>query len=427
MKYYSLRSHRTFVFLTAIWLAATTLLFSNCSSEIHSEQQTSSNTTEFGDDLESLFRGGYDTFRVHAVPVRPTVGEAMEFHFDGFDTETAVVAYECTADPDTLADPDVFDPDEFSLYDCSSFNINQLNNNILVRTLEDVGLAVHLFLYLVREQQGEAPGRYAGSTLVDVQPEGGGSGECDKPGPHNTGPITPDNLTRVSRDYVHANMVDGAVFEGLDIDGNVNVTANNVTFRNFKLDAGTAPFAFRMDYGKTGILFEDGEIIGMDSAALYGSEFTARRLNIHESGHDAIKSQYNVYIECSWIHHLGTIPEAHADGNQTRHGANLTFRRNNFDMPIDLPGYASNAALINMTHQGPIDNMLIEENWINGGNYSVYFEDKGYGAPSNTRLINNRFGRDYRFGPLVNDGGYSTHIEGNVWDDTGELMDINNR
>ena len=56
----------------------------------------------------------------------------------------------------------------------------------------------------------------------------------------------------------------------------------------------------------------------------------------------------------------------------------------------------------------------------------MYFNDKGTGhALTGIQLINNRFTRNYGIGPLV-DKAVGTIITGNVWDDTGELMDINN-
>ena len=68
----------------------------------------------------------------------------------------------------------------------------------------------------------------------------------------------------------------------------------------------------------------------------------------------------------------------------------------------------------------------MEENWLNGGNFTVYFTDKGvgYGDPTNCRLVNNLFGRDYSFGVLQTTG--YVYVAGNRWEDTLELMDINN-
>jgi hypothetical protein len=255
---------------------------------------------------------------------------------------------------------------------------------------------------------------------LTVNPEGGGE-SGDKPGPHNTGPTHPDLLVPIPGTTI---TVDGLTLENVDIRGPVNVAANNVTFRNFKANANGSAYAFRMDYGKTGIVFEDGEVVGASAAAFYGSDFTLRRLDIHDVGNDAVKSSRNVTMEYCWIHHLGTTPDSHADGNQTRGGGNIILRYNNFDMPKGIPGHNTNACCITTTPVGPVDNFLMEGNWLNGGNYTLYFEDKGHGAPTNVRLINNRFGRDYRHGVLVNDG--PVFAQGNVWDDTDEPMDINN-
>jgi hypothetical protein len=63
---------------------------------------------------------------------------------------------------------------------------------------------------------------------------------------------------------------------------------------------------------------------------------------------------------------------------------------------------------------------------MNGGNYTLFITAKnGYTFDACT-VTQNRFGRDYRFGPLRTDGPLSNiHLSGNVWDDTGELMSIN--
>ena len=128
---------------------------------------------------------------------------------------------------------------------------------------------------------------------------------------------------------------------------------------------------------------------------------------------------------------------AHADGNQTRTGSNILLRANFFDMPIpesdNGPGgpYASNATSINSTELGDIDNFVMEDNWLNGGNYTVYFggstetSDDDF-VLSNSALTGNRFGRDYRYGVLSRRGNIENlDVSCNRWDDSGELMDIN--
>ena len=42
---------------------------------------------------------------------------------------------------------------------------------------------------------------------------------------------------------------------------------------------------------------------------------------------------------------------------------------------------------------------MIEGNWFNGGNYTIYLRGKGvYGAPTSVTIRDNYFGRDYRYG-----------------------------
>lgn len=260
-----------------------------------------------------------------------------------------------------------------------------------------------------------------------VQPEGGGwNGE--KPGEHNTGPTDTTNMITTGGMTITQ---PGTVIENRIITGTINVKADNVTIRNFILDGSNASYGIRCDYGYQNILIEHGEIRNCSSAGIYGRNFTARCLEIHEMGADGLKARGNTLIEGCWIHHLGKNPGAHADGNQTRSGSNITMRGNFFDMPKNIGApYKSNAASINQAEAGPISNLVMENNWLNGGNYTVYFEAEaqhGY-STTNCSLINNRFGRDYSFGVLRVHGNVSgLQVYGNVWDDTGEEMDINDQ
>ncbi|MFT4647432.1 MAG: hypothetical protein ACI9X4_000644 [Glaciecola sp.] len=276
-------------------------------------------------------------------------------------------------------------------------------------------------------------GQY-GSTQRDViltVSDPGAPSTGDKPGPHNTGPTNTGILQTVGGMTITQ---DGAVIENVRVYGAVNIEANNVTLRNFIIDAGGQPYAIRAIAGKQGIVIEDGELINVSSSLIYGGGFEARRLNMHESGGDGFKTTNDAVVEACWVHHLGTAPGAHADCNQTRAGSNFVFRGNNFDIPIDIGApYKQNACWIVQTGDGPIDNVLIEGNWINGGNFAVYLVNKfpppgssrpNYGDPTNCRMVNNRFGRDYRYGVLQTTG--YVYISGNRWDDNGQLMDINN-
>jgi hypothetical protein len=269
-------------------------------------------------------------------------------------------------------------------------------------------------------------------TLNDPGGSGGGSnnnGEWVKPGPGNTGPTAPELLVPSGSITVTQ---DGAVIENVSVTGTIAVNAANVTIRNFTIDGNGSPYGIHMRSMASNVLIEDGEIYGINSSGLLGANFTARRLNIHHSGGDAIKTTSNNLVESCWMHHLGMNPGAHADGNQTRSGSNITFRGNFFDMPVPEsaagPGapFNSNAASINQAKAGNISNMVFDRNWMNGGNYTLFITAKNGYTFNGCTVTHNRFGRDYRFGPLVTSGPLSNiHLSGNVWDDTGELMSIN--
>ncbi|HPF13095.1 MAG: LamG domain-containing protein [Planctomycetes bacterium] len=267
---------------------------------------------------------------------------------------------------------------------------------------------------------------------LTVQAPGGsgGSGDGQRPGPTNTGPTNVSILQNVGGMTITQ---DGAVIENVRVSGTIVIEANNVTIRNFIVDAGYAPYAITATGGNYGIVLEDGELVNVNSAHIYGGGFSAFRLNLHESGGDGFKATNDVLVEGCWVHHLGTNDGAHADCNQTRWGSNFIFRGNFFDLPIDIgQPYKQNACFIMQTGDGPIDNILIENNWLTGGNFTVYVENKwngsasspNYGDPTNVRLLNNRFGREFRYGPLNITG--TVLISGNRWDDNDQLMDINN-
>jgi len=135
-------------------------------------------------------------------------------------------------------------------------------------------------------------------------------------------------------------------------------------------------------------------------------------------------------IEWNWCHHLGKNPAAHADCVQIRAGSNIIIRNNFFDIPISQTGgsggYKSNACIIIAGELGPVSNVLIYKNRMEGGNYTVYASSKTYPA-TQIKLHDNYFGPDYRYGVLSGKGGWKSRrisIDRNDWFD-GTFMAIN--
>ncbi|MBX2849586.1 MAG: right-handed parallel beta-helix repeat-containing protein [Acidiferrobacterales bacterium] len=253
--------------------------------------------------------------------------------------------------------------------------------------------------------------------IAAIQPSSSGASPII-PGPNNTGitlPLTASDSITVS--------IDATLIENLDIKGCVNVRANNVVIRNVRINCSSF-YGINISSGYTGTLIEDVEIFGMLSAGILGSDFIVRRANIHDSGSDAVKPYRNAVIESSWFHRLGTIVGSHSDGVQMVSGGNVTIRGNNIDMPYDLAGFTNSQCMIIQTNNGPIDDVLIEGNWLNGGGYCVQINDqaKGYGAPTNVRIIDNKFGRDCQFG-ILRFRDSAPLLSGNVWRESDESID----
>ncbi len=242
--------------------------------------------------------------------------------------------------------------------------------------------------------------------------DGGGSA-CShpKPGPTTTGVpagtvLTPSGSIKVEKD--------GAVIENLDIQGEVTVLANNVTIRKVKITSGDYYPIRYFDNNNTGLLVEDSEIIGTSgdvTSTISFAHYTARRLNIHGSA-DGLKGDEDVLVEDCWIHDLSNGPGEHNDGLQSTGGKGVTLRHNVIEG-------ASNACVQTGDESGSAtEDMTIECNWLSGGGYALNIRGQGATVPKNTKILNNRFGRDSGYGPWTLDDPNPT-VTGNVYDDNG--------
>ena len=231
---------------------------------------------------------------------------------------------------------------------------------------------------------------------------------------------------------------DGTIIENQYISGQVNVKAHNVIIRNCELDGGgTSLYGVSSKYYDSngqpykGTLIENCHIhdYGVGVLAHYT---TIRRCNIHDSQTDAIKARSGCLIERNWCHHLGKKVGAHADCVQIRGGSNIIIRYNHFDIPISQTGgsggYKSNACLMIQPEVSPISNLLIHDNVMEGGNYTVYIERQEAYPIHSVKLHDNLFGPDWRYGPLAGKGPSwkerRVSIDRNYWFD-GTFMAIN--
>jgi hypothetical protein len=212
----------------------------------------------------------------------------------------------------------------------------------------------------------------------------------------------------------------GAVVEGKDIAGTVVVAAADVHIRHSRIVGdGTADFGILVESGN--VTVSDSEISGFRNGIGFDN-WSAYRINLHGVSDDGAKLGSNVVLADSWIHDLTPSEGAHADGGQMQGGSrNLVVRGNVIDV-TSRAGSSGNAALFLAPDLGPSSDgpVVIADNWLNGGNYTLYCVDGNNGEfyVRNIAITGNRFGREFKYGPATVNVPVS-HA-GNVFDDTGE-------
>jgi hypothetical protein len=227
----------------------------------------------------------------------------------------------------------------------------------------------------------------------------------------------------------------GTVIDGKKI-GCIEVTVPGVIIRNSKISCGnSAPDVVTSadgDYTGTPLLIEDSEIDCKNTGgtAVGDTNITARRLNIHgcENGFDV---DANVTVEDSYMHDLFNSAAAHTDGIQFAYGhyvngqvvqgaINVTITHNTiYGMGVD--GSFGTSAII--TNRGGDTNVLIQDNLLAGGAFTLYCEQGATGK--NYRVLDNHFSR--KFGSNVGAYGPSTDCSdetqsGNVVHETGQAI-----
>lgn len=226
---------------------------------------------------------------------------------------------------------------------------------------------------------------------------------------------------------------DGEVVEGIDLTGTIHVAANNVTIRNVRLRwpagvvAGAGDFAMiSMERAYSGLRVEDCDISGGGEVykAVAAWTVAVRRCNIHEIGH-GVETSSNFVVEDNWIH--GTTDGGkgwHVDGVIVSVGSNGVVRHNR----ISLEDPAGATATVGLWAElGPVSNMLVENNLLAGGSYSIYAMPVT-DSMTGVRFVNNRFSTVV--GPRVGIWGvwYPTLPadlvrSGNVIHETGQNVD----
>lgn len=279
------------------------------------------------------------------------------------------------------------------------------------------------------------------------------------PAAHNTGyphglpgdTRTPVTLTAYTGPYIIT--TPGTVIDGRELNDQLEIRATGVVIKNSLVRVpGYQAIKINDAYHATIMDSElDGQ--GLDGSAggvsLIGDgSYTLIRVNAHHSGDIARANWAGVAIVDSWLHDpTGTNPDQHNDVIQTTDGTCDLATEGIGAIAGTTDTYAGTycirivhsrlenaktqtSCILMKADQGNIRDVLIANNLLNGGGYSLYWYDHNTGVYHSTagKVLDNRWQRSPSGGYWPNGGSFNTHaIEaaelpewtGNAWLDDG--------
>ena len=233
---------------------------------------------------------------------------------------------------------------------------------------------------------------------------------------------------------------DNTVLENIEFSSSVQIKANNVKLNNVRI-LGSGAYGLKVVNGFKGISIDHAEItcpscregdVGQNGKAIYASNFTVKNSQLSKFG-DGIYSEIgNALIESNIFYGNQRLSNSkgdsdHTDGIQMNSGSNVTIRNNvfvtDFHKDYDM---GSNFMIQNIF--GPVNNILIEDNYLSGGNFTASIGNRDYGFPAMTNVVvrNNTFAKDtWKYGAIHTSGlGCDPGIKYiNNQYDSGEIID----
>jgi hypothetical protein len=252
---------------------------------------------------------------------------------------------------------------------------------------------------------------------VDVGP-----GPVGFPGPGNTG--VPAGVTLVSSGSVKVTQ-DGTVLDGKDIKGDVDIQAQNVVLKNCRVVVSGSYWGIIIRSGS--LTVTDCEIYGGGDSGQgifnpYQRPLTVKRCDISGFA-DGIMSDVGL-VEDNYIHDLQGGPGSHHDGFQNGGGGPLTIRHNTILNP-----HGETSAIALFQDFGVPHDVLIENNLLGGGGYTVYGGAGSKGTATNIKVLNNQFSKKYfakggQWGPVAywDSKGAGNTWNGNTWEGTSQVV-----
>ncbi|MBO1751992.1 right-handed parallel beta-helix repeat-containing protein [Actinotalea sp. BY-33] len=236
-------------------------------------------------------------------------------------------------------------------------------------------------------------------------------------GSPTTGPGVDAGLTDPGalRTVPASGLKDGEVLQNARITGDMVVTGKDVTLKNVQVDG-------EIILRGSGATVTDSKVGALSVSGAAG--VTISRVEISgASGKDGIHVTSDtgrvtdLVIEDSRIHSPAVTANSHYDGIQVRGVDGLTLRGNSFELGPHKPQL--NAAIFLQEANGGNTNVTIDDNYVDGGGFTLYLAGK------NVAITNNTFGPNGRWGLVYPKSDTSSvAFRGNVWAESGSKASL---
>jgi Ca2+-binding RTX toxin-like protein len=180
----------------------------------------------------------------------------------------------------------------------------------------------------------------------------------------------------------------GTVISGLNITGSVYIDADNVTLQNCKISSSNFAVV-QIQSGSDGVTVKNCEINGLNSGGTGISgkgSFIGNDIYGVGDGINVIGD--HVLIQDNYIHDLGGTADSHFDGIQV--DGNVSDLRIEHNTIINDHGQT--AAVMIDDYFGPTSNVVVNNNLLTGGGYTIYVTGLDGHGTTNVQVTNNHIG-----------------------------------
>jgi hypothetical protein len=233
----------------------------------------------------------------------------------------------------------------------------------------------------------------------------------------------------------------GMIINAKDINGGINVAANNVTIQNSKIhptsfnysDGASGAVGIAIADGVTGTKIIRNEIYSSKEEGyigINGGDATVCGNNIH-GFQNGMTIGNAMIVQANYIHNLNAAGAGaaapHYDGIEIYFGSNHKIYGNHITMTGKTGNWLGETNAINLTaYQGNISGTVINGNWVGGGSYSIGVRQQNTSRYSNVTVTNNRiFGtppKGFASGGPCDIQPTPITTGGNVWDASGQAV-----